>query len=108
VSVSERRESMMSESKTYNRSLNEVLEACARALKKCGFVVTERSTHIIKASSGISFRSWGENIKITLSSTSEGVKVNITSEPKAQLFDLGKSEENIKKIFSELSKDLGK
>jgi len=98
---------MMSKSRIYNHSLIEVLEASVKALKKCGFEVTKRSTHIIKASSGISFRSWGETIKITLSSTSEGVKVNITSEPQAQLFDLGKSEENVGKIFSELSKVLG-
>jgi hypothetical protein len=87
--------------------LNEVLEASVRALKNCGFEVTEKSTHTIKASSGITLRSWGEDIQVKLSSTSEGVKVNITSEPKAQLFDLGKSEENVRRIFSELSKKLG-
>lgn len=97
----------MLESRTYYYSLIEVLEAAVKALSKCGFDVTERSTHTIKASSGISFRSWGEDIMIKLSSTSEGVKVNIISEPQAQLFDLGKSEENIREIFSELSKVLG-
>ena len=73
---------MMSESRTYYHSLIEVLEAAVKALGKCGFEVTERSKHTIKATSGISLRSWGENIKIKLTSTSEGVKVNIISERK--------------------------
>jgi hypothetical protein len=97
----------MAESRTYKRSLGEVFEASVRALKNSGFEVTEKGTHTIKASSGITLRSWGEVIQIELSSTAEGVKVNITSEPKAQLFDLGKSAENVRKIFSELSKKLG-
>ena len=96
----------MSESKMYNNSLTEVLEASVQALKNCGFEVTEKSTHIIRASSGITLRSWGEDIQVKLSTTSNGVKVNITSVPKAQLFDLGKSEENVRRIFSALSKEL--
>ena len=97
----------MSKLRTYNRSLNEVLEASVKALKNCGFEVTEKSEHIIKASSGISLRSWGEDIKVKLSLTSKGVEVKTTSEPKAQLLDLGKSEENVSRFFSELEKQLG-
>ena len=98
---------MMSELRTYNRSLNKILEASVKALKNCGFEVTEESEHIIKASSGISLRSWGEEIQVRLSSTSKGIEVKTTSESKAQLFDLGKSAENVSRFFSELEKQLG-
>lgn len=97
----------MSESRTYNRSLNEVLEASIRALKNCGFTITEKGQRIVKASSGISLRSWGEDIQVKMSSTSKGIEVKITAEPKAQLFDLGKSEEDVSRFFSELEKQLG-
>lgn len=97
----------MSESRTYNRSLNEVLEASIRALKNCGFVITEKGQRVVKASSGFSLRSWGEDIQVKLASTSKGIEVKVTAEPKAQLFDLGKSEEDVSRFFSELEKQLG-
>ncbi len=97
----------MSVSRIYEHSLNEVFEATVKALKTCGFEITEKTTHTIKASSGISLRSWGENIKVNLSSTSKGIEVRATSEPATQLFDLGKSEENVSRLLSELDKQLG-
>lgn len=98
---------MVTVSRTYNRSLNEVLEASIRALKNCGFTITEKGQRVIKASSGISLRSWGEHIQLNLSSTSKGIEVKAISEAKAQLFDLGKSEENVERIFLELENQLG-
>lgn len=94
-------------SRSYNRPLNEVLEASVQVLRNCGFTITEKGRSVVKASSGISIRSWGESIQIDLSSTSKGTEVKATSGPKAQLFDLGKSEENVSRFFSELEKQLG-
>lgn len=102
-----RKKEVITVSRTYNRSLNEVLEASISALKNCGFTITEKGQRVIEASSGISLRSWGEHIQINLSSTSEGTEAKVTSEAKAQLFDLGKSEENVSRFFSELEKQLG-
>ena len=66
---------MIPETRTYNHSLNQVLEASVRALKNCEFAVTEQSSNIIKASSRASFRSWGENIQVKLFPITGGIKV---------------------------------
>lgn len=51
-------------------------------------------------------RSWGENIEVALKDTPQGVEVIVTSGPTAQLFDWGKSSENISKFFANLEKHL--
>jgi len=98
---------MVAETRTYNYSLNQVLEASVRALKNCEFAVTEQSSNIIKASTRASFRSWGENIQVKLFPITGGTKVDITSKPVFGIFDWGKSSENVRNIFSEISRELG-
>ena len=95
------------ESRIFNCSRDKVYDASINALKNSGFKVTEKSADTIKASSEISIRSWGEEIQVKISSTAKGTKVKVTSEPAAQLFDLGKSEENISRFLYELKKQLG-
>lgn len=99
---------MVTDSETFRQPVSKVYDATVKALQNCGFEVTERSSDTIRASSGFSIRSWGEDIQVRLSSTAKGTEVKITSEPKAQLFDWGKSIEDISKILSELKKQLGK
>jgi hypothetical protein len=95
---------MASIAKTYKRSMTEIFNASIDALKSIGFNITEKDNNSITASSGVSIWSWGEYIKVEFSSTPEGTKVKASSSAKAQLFDWGKSEENVSKFFSALEK----
>jgi hypothetical protein len=99
---------MVTETKIYKASLKEVYDAALEALKKCGFKIKECKEDSIKATSGISLFSWGESIEISIRPEYEGVRVEVSSVPVAQLFDWGKSRENISKIFSNLEAELSK
>ena len=94
-------------SKVIKRSLNEVYDASVRALQESGFTITEKKGNTIKATSGISIVSWGEHMEVILSSKPNGTEVKATSEA-YQIFDWGKSEENLSKFFTNLKKQLGK
>ena len=95
---------MASISKTYKHSIDELFNASIDALKSIGFNITEKNDKSVKASSGVSIWSWGEHIQVEFSSTPEGTKVKAFSSAKAQLFDWGKSEENVSKFFAALEK----
>ena len=94
--------------KTYNEPCSEVQRACIKALKQLGARIETQSTEYIKASTGLSLRSWGEIIEITIYKIDRDLcKVEIRSYPKAQLIDWGKSEENEMKVISLLDNLLG-
>jgi Short C-terminal domain len=65
----------------------------------------DRSAGFISAKAGVSLRSWGENVPISVTEASPGyTRVSITSTPKTGLlgggaFDLGKNRGNIEKIL---------
>ena len=99
---------MVTESKSYKASLKEVYNASLEALKKCGFEIKECKENSIKATSSISLVSWGESVEISIKPEREGVKVEVSSAPLAQLFDWGKSGENVSRIFSNLEAELSK
>jgi hypothetical protein len=99
---------MVSDSRICKTSLKEAHTASVEALKKCGFQIVECKENSIKATSGPSLWSWGENIEIHLTANHEGVKVEIFSSPIAQFFDWGKSRGNISNIFSNLELILSK
>jgi len=92
-------------SNIFNRSLEEVYSASVKALEECGFAIKEKTSNSIKASSGFSIWSWGEDIEVRLSSKPYGTEVEVTSEA-SQIFDWGKSEENISSFFMKLTKCL--
>ena len=89
-------------SKKFNRRFDDVFKACKIAIQKCGFNIEsfDEKEGFIYASSPPSIFSWGEEINIKINKTSEGsTEVIVLSEPKAQLFDWGKSRENEKRIM---------
>ena len=92
--------------RTFKVPFQKVYDASVEALRKSGFQIKDKSTNKLKASSGWDFRSWGENIEVTLEDTPRGVEVRVTSTPIAQLFDWGRSEENISKFFTNLERCL--
>lgn len=65
----------------------------------------DRTAGFISAKAGVSLRSWGENVPISVMEASPGyTRVSITSTPKTGLlgggaFDLGKNRGNIEKIL---------
>jgi len=93
---------MVTESRSYRASLKEVYDASVDALRKCGFEVKDRKENSIRATSGFSLRSWGENVEIILIHHNEGVEVRVSSLPAGQLFDWGKSYENVSRILADL------
>lgn len=84
--------------------------SCLKAAKDVGFnIETELSSDgLIKMSTGLSLRSWGEviEVKITDLSSNKSI-VEIVSKPKTQIFDWGKGSENENLFLSSLNKILG-
>lgn len=58
---------------------------------------------MIKASTGVSVRSWGEAVNIKISSVSSGVEVTISSSSISP-FAWGKNKENVNSFFHALEK----
>ena len=84
----------------------DVYAAVERSLKLNSFEIRNRQDRYLEASAPVSFFSWGEHIKISLEPSGEQTKVTIQSSPKAQLFDWGKNEENVDRLFDTLNKIL--
>jgi len=78
---------MVTETKSYKVSLKAAYDASLEALKKCGFEIKECKENSIKATSSLSLLSWGESIEVSIKIEREGVKVEVSSAPLAQLFD---------------------
>jgi hypothetical protein len=93
---------------------DDVFDALLKAIPFAGLKVDkhDRAAGFISAKAGVSLRSWGENIPITLTEASPGfTRVAITSTPKTGLlgggaFDLGKNRSNIEKILLRTSETL--
>lgn len=94
----------------FNYPYEKVFGEAENALKDAGFKVknTDKGKGVIEASAGMSWKSWGEKIKVTIrkSEGREGAEVEIESKEKAQLIDYGKGSENIRKFFEALKKRL--
>lgn len=95
-------------SSTYKRGYEKVFEEAKNALSDCEFIISkvDETSGTIKAYSGASFRSYGENITITISKTAEGTKVEAYSKARAALFDWGKSGENVNRFLTVLHERL--
>ncbi len=93
---------------TYRSEYEKVFEEAKNALFDCEFIVqnVNEETGIIKAYVGASFRSYGENITITISETEKGTHVTAYSKARAVIFDLGKSTENVNRFFAALHERL--
>ena len=99
---------MVETRRIYGYSCQRVYSATLLAARQCGFrIATENAKEgIIEASTGTSLWSWGETVNIKVSSVSSGVEVTISSSAKAQLFDWGKSKENVNCFFQTLERYL--
>lgn len=93
-------------SKAYRHSPSAVKSACARTLRECGFTIEETKGAMIVASSAPSVLSWGERVVVRIEQDRHGTTVSVESSPTAQLFDWGKSKENVETFFSTLDKTL--
>lgn len=83
--------------------VDEVFQACERAVPQCGFKIASSSPAAgqIQASAKLGFRSWGENITI---SVSPEARVDIKSSCRGiQLVDYGKNKANVDALFSALA-----
>jgi len=99
---------MVETRKIYGDSYQRVYSAALSAARQCGFQIDTEDANggMIKASAGTSLWSWGEAVNIKISSVSSGVEVTLSSSAKAQLFDWGKSEENVNTFFQTLERYL--
>lgn len=93
--------------KEYKASFSEAFTACQSALKSCLFFIREEDvqTGTIMATTKPSIWSWGEVINITIKQQDNRVQEVIAeSSPKAQLFDWGRSKDNVSRFFHYLDK----
>ncbi|MEA2033505.1 MAG: hypothetical protein U9N41_07990 [Euryarchaeota archaeon] len=94
----------------YRYEYDKVFDAIISAVKSCGLKIESADKNLgkIKSSTGFSLLSWGEDIEIKLIRLSpKKTKVEISSFPKAQLFDWGKSAKNKERIRNKIKDILG-
>jgi Short C-terminal domain len=95
---------------------DDVFDALVKVIPEQGMKVDkqDKNAGFISAKAGVSLRSWGENIPISVMDGSPGfTRVSITSTPKTGLlgggaFDLGKNRKNIERILLATSELLQK
>jgi len=92
--------------KTYPRLYDEIFEASLSTVKKLGWKVTSqnREKGEIKAKTGTTLRSWGENVTIDVTQETTGSTISVMSNAHSQLFDWGKDEKNEECFYKELQK----
>ena len=98
--------SVYNESRSYAASKQVVFKQTVAALSALGFRVknSNEASGLIEAEKDISVRSWGEKIKITVTSSTAGSQVNVESKAAypLQAVDWGKNKENVQKILTDL------
>jgi hypothetical protein len=86
---------------TFPGTTEQITEACLQAIQECRFSVQDSSVtqgHI-RARAPISFRSWGENITVTVGANGNTEIVSKCRMPAATA-DWGKNRANVNKLFS--------
>ena len=88
---------------TFSDTKELITKACFTALRECRFTVIESNDvqGWIRARAPMSFRSFGENIIVTVHMSG---KIEIVSESRffTQTFDWGKNRANVNKLLSKL------
>lgn len=99
---------MTTRMRIYPNLYDDVFDAILQTIADCGFrkESTNRSSGHIVTSTGISLRSWGERMEIQVSEADNGTEVYISSSPRLQLIDWGKSSENIDSLFAAIERHL--
>jgi len=84
----------------YGNPYDAIFEASLKSVKELGWKLTFSDSKVgdIKAQTGSTLWSWGEDISIKVSKEAAGSSVSVFSKASSQLFDWGKSEEN-EKLF---------
>jgi hypothetical protein len=84
----------------YNYSYDKMFNLSTDSIKESGFSIKEvdRVNGLIIAKSGLTWKSYGEKIRVYFKDTGEGTQIKMTSKA-YQLFDWGKNEDNINKFF---------
>jgi len=73
-----------------------------------GFSKSSISRRHIKCTTKASLWSWGESVLITITSiSSTQTEISVESLPSAQLFDWGKSKDNIDNFFNIIEQNIG-
>jgi hypothetical protein len=91
---------------TFPGGLNQVFDACMKAVPQCGFRVgaADPARGQIEAKSSIGLRSWGENITITVAPDG---RTDIRSACRGiQLVDYGKNKANVTALFTAIGQFL--
>lgn len=89
-------------SMVFPESREEVFQACLKAISECGFHMrgSNQETGHIWARSGMSLRSWGERIEITIGNDS---RIDVKSSCYGiQIIDYGKNKANVNQLFAAL------
>ena len=98
--------SVYNESRDYTASKQVVFKQTVAALSALGFRIknNNEASGLIEAEKDISVRSWGEKIKITVTSSTAGSQVNVESKAAylLQAVDWGKNKENVQRILTDL------
>jgi len=94
---------MVKKSLASNSSPLTITHAITKAIEELGWNIVEQSPNRIQITTSPSFLSWGENVEIVIRGQSKGTHISIISEPNLQLFDWGKSEDNINLLLDVLS-----
>ena len=80
-----------------------VVELVQKVCAAFNWTIASTSTNYIIIKTGVSFRSWGENIEVSISPSTKGhVNVLLKSAQKLGVTDWGKSNENIKTLADAL------
>jgi len=92
--------------KHFERPLSSVFEACLEALGTLGWTLRhgDETRGTIDATTAATILSWGENVHIELKKSGGGTDMTFISQPAMQLFDWGKSSENVSRFLKELNK----
>jgi hypothetical protein len=93
----------------YHHSYDTVFKKCKEALSSLDIEINSANKEkgYIKASTGTSLFSWGEEIQIHFNNLSiKKTKVIVESKASAQAFAWGKNSKNVSSIFEELSNKL--
>lgn len=97
---------MRIQKKTYPHPYDEIFEASLRTIKQLDWklISKDRRAGEIKAQTGTTLRSWGEDVSIDVFREATGSTISVLSEAPFQLFDWGKNEENERAFHVELHK----
>lgn len=90
--------------KIYSRPYSEIFEDCLASVRRLGWKLISQNDRIgeIRAKTGTTLWSWGEDISIHVSEEPAGTTISVLSEASSQIFDWGKSGENERAFHEEL------